>query len=60
MDVYTATCHTPRCENADIPIVVGWDPEWGSTPSVTCGVCGEPITDLPERTSDGDEELRLH
>lgn len=39
-----ATCHTAGCDNADaqIPILTP-DPD---TP-ITCGVCGQPITDAP-------------
>ena len=48
-----ATCHTEGCGNADVPIDVGsltyTDDEgtvWEST--VSCGVCGQPITDLTD------------
>jgi hypothetical protein len=40
----TATCHTAGCGNADIPIPV-YVVE-GAPANVTCGVCGNPITDL--------------
>jgi hypothetical protein len=46
----TATCHTPGCENAGIPIEAPWDDlgEGLPTPSVTCGACGNPIEDVTE------------
>ena len=45
-----ATCRTGGCPNADIPLtitVMTVDPMGNPmTPSVSCGVCGQPITDL--------------
>jgi hypothetical protein len=40
----TATCHTEGCANADlaIPLQVPDEPD----PTVVCGVCGQPVTDL--------------
>lgn len=46
MHEYIATCHTPGCGNNGVPIEVGWDDAWGPGPNVSCGVCGEPITDV--------------
>ena len=55
----TVTCTTEGCPNEDVPLelVVGYrDEETGETllvGSVTCGVCGQPITDinLPEEVA---------
>jgi hypothetical protein len=54
----TAICHTSGCENEGVPIDVGnltvEDP-WGGPPmtaAVSCGPCGQPITDV----TDGDPD----
>lgn len=49
----TATCHTPGCENAGIPIEIEHpiDEDTGqpATPwQVVCGPCQQPITDVSE------------
>lgn len=42
--MFTVTCHTAGCGNADVPIdVLAPDVD---TPLVVCGVCGYPITTL--------------
>lgn len=48
-DTHTATCHTEGCDNAGHPIPMPLEetPE-GDLPGVTCGVCGQPITDVQE------------
>ena len=51
------TCRTEGCGNADIPIelTLVWTDEGGqehSIDQVTCGVCGQPITDIREDTPD--------
>lgn len=38
-----ATCHTEDCGNAEIAIPVRLVDE---NTTVTCGVCGQPITDV--------------
>jgi hypothetical protein len=48
-----ATCHTPDCINAGIALDVGpatfeMDGETWPRGPVTCGVCGQPITDITE------------
>ncbi len=50
MGPVTVTCHTDGCGNAEIPllinaVVTGPDGQ-PITPGVTCGVCGQPITDI--------------
>lgn len=43
--LYVTVCHTPGCENEDIPIISPWDsadPDW----IVVCGPCSTQITDL--------------
>lgn len=53
----TATCHTEDCANAGIAIDVGTltyeDPFTGELVAVdvSCGVCGEPITDIEGRAA---------
>jgi len=48
----TVMCHTEGCGNADHPIEINLeytDDETGDTltvDSVTCGVCGQTITDI--------------
>jgi hypothetical protein len=47
------TCHTENCSNADQPIelTLSWTDEEGNTQTVdavSCGVCGQPITDISE------------
>ena len=47
------TCHTETCSNADKPIELGltWTDEEGLTQpidSVSCGVCGQQITDVSD------------
>jgi hypothetical protein len=48
----TAVCHTPDCENEDVPVEVTTsfpDPDTGDeifVSSVVCGGCGEPIEDV--------------
>jgi len=44
-------CHTQDCGNADQPISMDltYEDEYGDTHpvgSVSCGVCGQPITDV--------------
>ena len=48
MTTYTATCHTEDCMNADQPIDVGdlLDLDGQLITDVSCGPCGQPITDL--------------
>lgn len=43
---YTATCHTEGCGNADIPISMVYDDDFGPLSGVYCGPCGQEITDL--------------
>jgi hypothetical protein len=49
-----ATCHTAGCENDGVPIDVGdltiegMFGEPPTTASVSCGPCGQPITDVTE------------
>ena len=57
MNDYTATCHTPDCGNNGVPIPVQWDDAWGPGPNVSCGVCGQPITDVtPTEATPTEEE----
>lgn len=50
-----ATCHTEGCGNAEIHIEVeltyaDWETgEVRRIDQVTCGVCGQPITDVQDR-----------
>lgn len=45
----TATCHTGGCANADEAIPFSWDDaDDMPAPSVTCGVCAQPITDVQD------------
>jgi hypothetical protein len=41
----TVTCHTVGCSNGATPITVDV-PDDPPEPSVTCGVCSQPITDI--------------
>lgn len=50
----TATCHTDGCGNAGHAIGLSVIDQPGG-PSVTCGVCGQPITDLAEAGSPDDD-----
>ena len=58
----TVTCHTPDCENADIGIELelSWvnfdtgETEWVT--GVSCGACGEPITDIDPPLPDPEPE----
>jgi hypothetical protein len=48
-----ATCHTDGCTNAEVPIEIttSWTDEFGEehpVHGVTCGVCGQSITDVIE------------
>lgn len=49
----TATCHTPDCENAEIPIEMGPPVIVDDLPPgpIYCGPCGQEITDV---TDDGE------
>lgn len=55
------TCHTEGCPNAEIPIELATsfvDEETGETVrvgSVTCGACGQPITDIQEPQNEEEE-----
>jgi hypothetical protein len=42
MTLVTATCHTAGCSNADYAAEL-YVPEQPWPPSITCGVCGQPI-----------------
>lgn len=48
--IMIATCHTPECDNAGIPLEIEIPYEEGqpppTAPYVVCGVCGEPIADV--------------
>ena len=49
----TATCHTEGCPNAGHPIeieltFIDFDGNEQSVGGVTCGPCGQPITDITE------------
>lgn len=53
------TCHTDGCGNADAPIEVDLtvtldDGTELSVGSVTCGACGQPITDIQDDSSPDD------
>jgi len=43
-----ATCQTPDCENAGVPISLMWPA--GVEPYVICGVCDTRITDIDNGT----------
>lgn len=55
-----ATCHTPGCGNAGIPIDVDTEIETEDggtiTVGVQCGVCGQPITDVADDHPDPDAD----
>jgi hypothetical protein len=42
---YRVTCHTAGCDNADAELEIFWLDADGD-PTVVCGVCGQPITDV--------------
>jgi hypothetical protein len=49
--MHTCTCHTLGCLNAEIPIELQltYTDDFGVeqvVDAVTCGVCGQPITDI--------------
>lgn len=48
--IMIATCHTPECDNAGVPLEIEIPYEEGqpppAAPHVVCGVCGEPIADV--------------
>lgn len=58
----TATCHTQDCGNEGHPIDVGdltmTDDETGETftAGVSCGVCGQPITDVGDAPPEPEPE----
>lgn len=62
----TATCRTEDCENNGIPIDVGdltfTDPVTGDviTSGVSCGPCGQPITDISDGTPEDPPTLEHH
>lgn len=52
MPYITATCHTADCGNAGYPINLEYTDEFGPPGSVTCGPCGQPITDVVDHPDD--------
>ena len=46
MNKFNVVCHTDGCENKDIVILVDAD---GDEPTVICGVCSQPITDVTKK-----------
>lgn len=40
---FTVTCHTEKCDNAEISIVIESE---DTEPIVICGVCSQAITDI--------------
>ncbi|HEY7487131.1 MAG TPA: hypothetical protein VH912_21930 [Streptosporangiaceae bacterium] len=51
----TVTCHTEGCDNNGVPLQLDltvYDPDTGqpagTTSTVICGPCGQPITDIQD------------
>ena len=56
-----ATCHTEGCTNAGIPLDVGdlthTDDDGNThTMGVSCGPCGQPITDVSDTAPEADPD----
>jgi hypothetical protein len=41
---WIVTCHTAGCDVVDVPVAIVAD-DWPA-PTVVCGRCGNPITDI--------------